>query len=276
MGGGGSAPQFNASQVSNQQTNSNINTAAANSYLNAINQYTPYGNLIWKQTNTRQMGDGTASIPEWQVTTELSPNQQGLLTQQEGLQSRGLNLAGDVLGRVQKAVNTDLPGDQTAFRDQAYDALTARGQQQIDRGRNSARTLLANQGVQPGSEAWKREMQTFGEQTNDLSNQAFLQAGNLADQELGRALTIRNQPLADYQALLGLSSGVAQPSFQNTQQQPIANTDVTTPAMQAYQGQMNAYNQQVGQQNALMGGLFGLGGSVLGGLARTPKMFGLG
>ena len=76
-----------------------------------------------------------------------------------------------------------------------------------------------------------------------------------------------------------MSGGVTQPTFANTQQVPIANTDVTTPAMAGYQGQVNAYNQQVGQQNALMGGLFGLGGSVLGGLARSPKvagMFGLG
>ncbi len=276
MGGGGSAPQFNASQVSNQQSNSNISTAAANSYLNAINQYTPQGNLIWKQTNTRQMGDGSVSIPEWQVTTELSPNQQGLLNQQEGLQKQGLSLAGDVLGRVQTALGKDLPTDQTAFRNQAYDALTARGQRQIDRGRTSERSVLANQGVQAGSEAYRRAMQPYGEQTNDLSNQAFLQAGNLADQELGRMMTVRNQPLADYQALMGMSGGVAQPAFQNTQQVPVANTDVTTPAMQAYQGQLNAYNQQIGQQNALMGGLFGLGGSVLGGLSRNPKMFGLG
>lgn len=279
MGGGGSAPQFNASQVANQQGSANINTAAANSYLNAINQVTPYGNLTWNQTGTRRIGDGQGGfneIPEWSVSTQLSPGQQTILDKTQGLQSGALDTANTVLDQVNKTVGQPFTMNQGQFRDQAYDALMSRGQREIDRGRTGERSVLANQGVQAGSEAYRRAMQPYGEQTNDLSNQSFLQAGNLAQQNMDQALTLRNLPIRDLTALLGFGGGVTQPQFANTQQQPIANTDITTPAMQQYQGQLQSYNQQQGANNALMGGLFGLGGSVLGGLARTPKMFGIG
>jgi hypothetical protein len=299
MQSGGSAPQFNAQQVSGQQTNSNIQTAAANSYLNAQNQYTPWGNLIYKEVGQRQMGDGTVSIPEWQVHTELSPSQQGIFDQTQELQRRGLDTAGNVLTRVDQAVGQpiDYSGlqelapigtDQSAFRDQAYDALISRGESAIDRAQGGSRTLLKNQGVAEGSEAWRRGMEEFGQARNDLSNQSFINANTLAGQNIqqqgdiynqslskrtqgiNERMAQRNQPLLDYQALLGMSGGITPPQWAPPVQSQIANTDVTSPAMMQYQGQLQNYNQQQGASNALMGSLFGLGGSVLGGLAGGP------
>jgi len=45
----------------------------------------------------------------------------------------------------------------------------------------------------------------------------------------------------------------------------VAPTDVTGPIMAKYQAEMAKYMAEQQRQNAIMGGLFGLGGSALGG-----------
>jgi hypothetical protein len=283
MGGGGSAPQpFNAQQSAQAQTASNIETATANAYLGAQSQYTPYGNLIYKETGQRKLGDGKNSIPEFQVHQELSPSQQGIFDQTQALQNRSLGLAGNVLDRVGNTINTplnfdglaELPTDQAAFRDEAYKALTARGTSDINNAADSRYTALRNQGIQEGSTAWQRGVEEFGRARNDLSNQSMINAGSLAGQNLSQAQTIRNQginerlqirnqPLLDYQSLLGLSGGVSQPQWAPPVQSQVAPTDVMSPSMFGYQQQMNAAGQQQSGNNAAMGGMMGLAGTGL-------------
>ena len=246
-----SAPTFNAAQATNAQTNSNISTAAANSYLNAINQYTPWGNLIYQQTGTRQMGDGSVSIPEWQVYTELSPSQQAIFDKTQGLQSSALDTAKTALTNVQNTISQ--PYDPTAFRDKAYGDLMARSTQDINKQVDATKAQLANQGISAGSDAYNNALMPWTRALVDASQQSNLNAGNLAQQNL----TFRNVPLQDYATMLGLSSNVTAPQFQNTQQQPIANTDVTG----AYLAQ--SQSQMANAQMQMMGGLFGLGGSGL-------------
>jgi hypothetical protein len=61
-------------------------TAQANSYLNAINQNTPYGTLKWNETGSAILATGMASsmiFLIWQVNTELSPQQQKIVDAQQ-------------------------------------------------------------------------------------------------------------------------------------------------------------------------------------------------
>lgn len=290
--GGGSAPQFNASQTAQQQTAANAQTAMANAALNNTNQRTPYGNLTYNKIGAETLADGTV-VPRYEAVTTLSPEQQKLYESQTGLQQGALDLAKTQIGRVGDTLSTPLsydnapkmPGSQDELRQQAYDASMSRARTDLDRSREAQKVQLANQGIVEGSEAWRRAMEGQDRALVDASNQATLNAGNIAGQNLQQAQTLRNQsinettalrnqPIADYQALLGMGGSVTNPQFVTTPQIQMANTDVTTPAMAAYQGQMNAWNQQQQANQAMMGGLFGLGGAALGGFARNGFSFG--
>lgn len=285
MNSGASAPQpqFNATGASLQQMQGNVQAANNQAFLNNVNQVTPSGSLHYDVTGSTRDTYGNW-IPRFTATQKLSPELQKLYDQ-------SLGVAGTTLGQVRNAVSrpmdfsnlTKLPQNQTAFRDRAYDALTARSSEDIGRARQDEKVQLANQGIAAGSEAYGRAMQPFDRATVDASNQAYLQAGNLAGQNLQQAQTLRNQgiqettalrnqPLQDYQALLGLSGGITPQNFVTTPQTGVQTADFVGPQTAAAQMQYDAYNRASANaqsaNNALMGGLFGLGGAVLGGLAR--------
>lgn len=285
MGGGGGggqqqAPQFNSQQTAQQQQQANTETGIANAWLGNTNQITPYGNLSYKQTGTQHVGN--YDVPTFTATQTLSPEQQKIYDTQTGLQQKALDTAQGVVGNVQGTLSTPLnynnlpamPGDQTAAKDAAYNAIMARSNQTLDRQQQQQATQLANQGLVAGTEAWDNAMRPIEQARVDASNQATINAGNIAGQNIQQAqtlrnqgiqerTTLRNQPIQDYATLMGFGGNVQQPSWAPATQSQIAPTDVTSPAIAAYQGQVNAYNQGLQQQNSMMGGLFGLGGSAL-------------
>lgn len=289
-----SAPQTpNAQQIGGQQAQQNLDTGIANAWLGNTNQITPYGNLTYNQTGTTNVGG--RDVPQFTATQTLSPEQQAIYNKTTGLQSGALDTAKNVLGQVNTAVNTPLnfdnapklPTDQTALRNQAYGALTARSNVDLDRSEGAQKAQLANQGIAAGSEAYNRALDPINRARVDASNQATINAGTIAGQDLSQAQTLRNQsinetqtlrnqPLADYQALLGLGGGVQQPNYAPATQANISPTDITSPYYNSYNGQLQQYQQQLGQQNALYGGLFGLAGAGLGGFARNGFSFGKG
>lgn len=288
-GGSGSAPQFNAQQAAADQTASNVNTAVANKQLNNTNQFTPYGNLTYTKTGSQNIGG--QDVPSYTATQTLAPAQQGILDQTNKLQASALGFA---LDPQQQAISNALknpfdvnkapalPTDQAAFRDQAYGDLMRRFNTDFDRTQAATDTKLRNQGLQPGTEAYNTQMDLLNRTKTDAGQQAFLQAGNLAGQNLSQAQTLHNQNLSDQslaqsqpigiaQQLLGQGGTATQPNYVNAPQATVNPTDVAGLQLAQYQGQMNAYNQQMQANNSMMGGLFGLGGSVLQG----GTMFGL-
>lgn len=131
---------------------------------------------------------------------------------------------------------------------------------------------LANQGLTPGSAGWGYQQGQFGLNKAQAENDLILQGQNTAMQQLEAQY---NSPL---NALTALRSGsqVSQPSIGNlapTTQSPIAPPNYQGAVYQGYQGQLQAYGDQMQHSNAMMGGLFGLGGSLLGGLGNLsdPK-----
>lgn len=294
-GGGMQQPQFNADQVAQNQTTANVNTGVANAVLGNTNQVTPYGNLTYTQTGGQMVGNNW--VPQYTATQTLSPDQQKIYDQGTALTQTALGgIAPGVLKQVQDTTSKPLsfanapamPTDQTAAKNAAYDALTARSTQDLNTQTQQLQTLLANQGIAPGTEAYNNAMLPLERARVDASNQATINAGNLAGQNINQAQTLRdqaineattlyNQPLNTYSALTGVSGGVQSPTYAPATQASIQTPDVTSPYVAQYQGQVAAYNQQLQQQNSMMGGLFGLGGSALGGLAMAGgrKLFGL-
>lgn len=261
MGGGGSAPQVNQGQIQQQQAGQNIATATAQQLLNQTNQVTPQGSLKYNMIGGTDVGG--VNVPQFEAVQTLSPEQQQIYNKTTGVTNQALDLAPTLLKNVGNTISTPFAFDQQGARDTAYNALMGRTRTELDRTRSADAVLAANQGIAPGSEAWNRQTQHNDQALVDASNQATIGASSLAGQDLAQGLTLRNQPINELAALLGVSGGVAPPSYVNTPQSNVPATDTVSPALAQYQGQMA--QQQMGQSasNAGMGGLFGLGGSAL-------------
>ena len=81
-------------------------------------------------------------------------------------------------------------------------------------------------------------------------------------QALAQALQQRQLPLNEITALMS-GGQVNQPTFGSTPQTSVANTDVAGITQQAYDNSLIPWKQDVASKNAMMGGLFGLGGAFL-------------
>lgn len=282
MGGGGSAPQPQSPQLTaQQQTQSNVNTAVANATLSNTNQVTPYGNLTYTQTGGKQVGDNF--VPSYTATQTLSPEQQQIYNKTTGLQNSGLDAAKGVFQQLNDTVAKPLdfsgapamPTDQKAATDAAYTQLMKRQNENFQRQTQQQATQLANQGIQPGTAAWDNAMRPIQQGQTDAITQAQLNATNLAGQNINQAQTLRNQyineaqtqrnqPFQEYSQLLGLGGTVQSPTYANPTQATVAPTDVAGINAAYDAANMQRYQTQQQSNNALMGGLFGLGGSALG------------
>lgn len=235
----------------------NKETAIAQYGLNATNQVTPSGTLSYEQIGT--WPDGT---PRYQATTALSEKQQGLFDlgqqTQQNLGNIGVEQSGrirDVLGKpfdINAARGTELADINRTFLDPQW-----------ARNLDAKKTELFNSGVRPGSQAYNDAMQGLEDQKQRAYNSMFLDSYGQANQA---ALTERNQPLNEITALLR-GSGVSQPSFTNTPTPGVAPTDVIGAQQQALNQGNLAYQGQLAQNNAMMGGLFGLGKTAIGSAA---------
>ena len=83
-------------------------------------------------------------------------------------------------------------------------------------------------------------------------------------QALDEAYAARANPINEISALLS-GGQVSTPNFAIAQPAQMPTTDVAGITQQNYQNQMAAYQQQQASRNAMMGGLFGLGGAALSG-----------
>jgi len=282
----GQAPAApNPSNVSAEQTTSNVNTAIANSYMNRVNQVTPDGSLTYNKTGTVDVGGN--QVPTWEAITKLSPANQKLYETQQGISQGTSDLANSYVGRIKDATaqpyNFDgmpaAPVYDEAYRQKAMNSIIARNQPQMDRDRAALEQKLANQGISQGTEAWNNAQNDYGRAVNDFrlgaDNQAgsaaaqqYALEGNTRDRAISEYTNQRTQPINEVAALMGTGNGVQQPSFAQVPQTQVAGTDVSGNYNNAYQGQLAAWsaNQKAAsaQNTGMMSGLFGLGTSGIG------------
>jgi len=256
-------------KTADAQTSTNIGSAIANNQMGMVDQVTPDGTLSYSQSGTYNYTDPisgkTYAIPKTTATTSLS----GINQQIKGENDQtSLNMA--QTGNQQSAFLKDYLGtpwnpDTTAIEDRLMELGTERLDPRFMQEEDRLRTRLENQGVTAGSEAWNREMSSFGQNKNDAFNQLMLTGRG---QAMGELAAIRNQPLNEISALMG-GSQVATPNFGIFQPQGAATTDIAGLINNNYQQRQQNYMQQNGQQQSLLGGLFGLGASAI-----TGGMFG--
>lgn len=248
-------------QTAAASTGTNVATALANASLNNVNQIGPNGSLMYSQTGSSKFTDPytgqTYDIPNYTQTTTLSPDQQKLYDLNNQTQQNLGQIGVDQSSKIGTLLNT--PFDPATANKAVEDKIDALGAARLDpqfaKQQDALNTQLANQGIQIGSQAWKNAMTQFQQGKNDAYNQLYL-GGN--QQAFQQALTTRNQPINEITALMS-GSQVSNPTFGATPQTTIPTTDTAGIINSNYNQQLQNYQLQQQQQNALLGGLFGLG-----------------
>ena len=276
MGGGGflglgpapsapAAPDY--SGAAQATAAGNIEAARVATAANRVNQVTPYGNLNYAITGSDPYGN-----PTWTATQTLSPAQQQLLDYQNQA-SLGLGrLAGQGLGYVENMLQTPFDTSKlpsTGFNpSQSYqDAYMQRLAPQLQQGREQLQQRLANQGIDIGSEAYDRAMQSQAQRENDLLLGATTQGFGVGQQARQSALQeqayLRNEPLNTLSAVR-TGAQVQGPQFVNSAQQATtAGPDLLGAAGMGYNAQMGDFNAKQAAQANLNQGLFSLGSSAM-------------
>jgi Chaperone of endosialidase len=284
MGGGGflglgpapSAPAApNYAAAAQQTAQGNLDAARQATAANRVNQVTPYGNLDYAITGADPYGN-----PTWTATQTLSPQQQQLLDYQNAT-SIGLGkIAGQGLGYVENMLNTPfntsaLPS--TGFNpSQSYqDAYMQRLQPQIQQTREALQQQLANKGIDIGSTAYDRAMQSQGQRENDLLAAATTQGFGVGQQARQQALQeqayLRNEPLNTLSAVR-TGSQVTGPQFVNSAQQATTQgADLLGAAGMQYNAQMGDFNAKQAAQQNFNQGLMSLGGAAMMSDIRTKE-----
>lgn len=269
------------------QSGANVNTAAAQAALNSTNQITPYGSTTFDTTGTYTTPDGQV-VPRYTQTTALNPLAQSILT---GQQQTAANLIPGA-ERLSTAASTAftnpldfntpqsgiLNSSPQQISDRAADATYAKQKgfldPQWDQTKQQLEDQLSRQGIPVGSAAYGNALKQFDSsktqaydaaQTGAIANGTSA-ASNLFNMALaGQQQNIGQQQLGQTNQLdilskiFGASPSSPQQPINQPGSIPVANTDVIGATNSANAANMAKYTAGVGQQNALFGGLAGLG-----------------
>lgn len=243
----------------------NADAARIAASANRVNQYTPWGNLVFSD-----LGDD-----RWRADTVLSPEQQQQLDAQNELQLGLLNTAGSGLqyaNNVLSKPGVDLAGlPQLAVNagQTAQDAIMSRLDPKFAASEDQLRTRLANQGIGQGTDTYNSELNTFNQGKNDAYTQAALQGMGIGNQSRQQAFQEQSynqmQPINLINALR-TGTQVGTPQFQNVAQQATtAGPDLLGAANAQYGANLGASNARNAGIGNFMGGLFSLGSGALSG-----------
>ena len=263
----------------------NKETAIAQSRLNQVDEYTPYGSSVYSET-----GSPVDGIQRFRRDTTLDPAQQAIVDQQTGISGQLNALAGDQISRVGSNLADPYsyegmpgaPSADAAARQQTIDSMYSQFQSRLDPqfadAQTALETQLANQGIGVGSDAFTKAMESQNRSKNDAYQSAMNAAitgggseqsrlfglqGSARERAIQEYERTRNAPLNEVAALMS-GTQINNPTFSAIPQTGIANTDFIGAQNSANAMNQNAYNQQMGANNAMTGGLFGLAGAGAG------------
>lgn len=268
---------INVGQVTQQANQQNTGNAQQQAAFNRPNQTNQYGSTLnYTQTGTDANGNPV-----------FSQNQQLGST---GQQFAGgfANLGNQYFQGADQFLNNQPDLSNNAAFDKAYGYASANLEPRYQQQSSQLESKLRNQGLDPTSEAYKSA-------TNDLALQQNESRNNLVSQLQGQMF---NQGQQDRTRQVGELTSLTNPGvqyggqsvtggFANVPGVNVANVDVAGLNNANYQQQYNNYLQQMQSYNGMLGGLAGLGGSLLtapitggtsvfGGLAKSamPSIFG--
>ncbi len=283
----------NPTATAAQQAQYNQAAATQTAELNRVNQANAYGSSDYQITGYNS--DGT---PIYSQSTSFSPGQQQLYNSQlgnqiaqgnaaTGFQSSLANLPNNINNNIVYGVTNGSanPGavnqaEQAAFNTQEQFLQPIQQQQS-----QQLQDQLVNQGLQPGTQAYNNAMQVLQTGQNQQTQAALNSAVTAGQQEqntlYGQGIQGANlQNTAQAQQLgellgsynsLESTAAPTTPTFSSVPTSTVAAPNYENDVSNEYQGELNTYDAQMGAQNSLTSGLFGLGGAAIQGLATYLK-----
>jgi hypothetical protein len=266
MGGSSSAPTPpDPAQTASTQAALNTSAGEQSQQGSMVNQNIQgLGGLSYVQSGT-----GAGGVPLYTANTTLSTPEAQILSGLQGGQilagSQGNNLlAGanygsqspaDVIGGATSGNTQAMLGQLTSYMNPYFQQST----EQLD-------STLRNQGHNPGDPAYDNAMQNLQKSQGATITGALPQLESTAYSQAAQNYMM---PLT-----MGLQEyGFAQPGLPGSQFVQAPGLSVSPPnyegdVQNAYQDQMQAYQSNLQQQQAMMTGLFGLGSAGIGGLTK--------
>jgi hypothetical protein len=264
MGGGGGilspitdtlfgAPQTVATpdymSGANQTAANNFKMAQAATAANRVNQVTPYGNLNYAITGEDKFGN-----PTWTATQTMTPELEKITNASIGQLSSQYGSTPFTGGNLPSyGIN---PGEVYS------DAIMRRLQPQMQMEQKQFDAQMANQGIPVGSEAYTNAARVFQQGQNDKLTSAVtggMGIGLSANQQQ------YNQNLTNYQLPLNIASNIkaiATPGYVNpASQATTAGADIMGAMGLANQNDQANANAANARSNAMMSGMFSLGGA---------------
>ena len=232
-------------QTASAQAAQNKETAIASQTLNMIEQETPTGSLTYTKIGEEN------GVPRYRATQSLAAPELAALNQQRAFDATTNQLAVDQADKLKThlAQPVDINNETTEAR------LFGLGRKRLDplfaERRASQEADLINRGISMNSDAYRSAQRSLGEQENDAFNNLLLSG---RQQAVSEALQERNQPINEITALMS-GQQITNPTYANTPQTSVANTDL---AGMIYKN----YDTKAQAQRAAMGGLFGLAGTA--------------
>jgi hypothetical protein len=246
--------QFNSSNpfVQAAQANAQGNLAGAlqATSANRVNQQTPFGGLQYQQTGTDAQGN-----PIWSANQTIAQPYQNAINSLSGQIQQNFAQPFDVSQYQNQMVGQgpqfqgvgQAPNLQTSVQgtgmegwDKATGLLMSRLNPQIQQQNEASDAQLANQGIMPGSEAYKRAKTQIAQQQNDLLNQAQLAGSQIQNQMFNQNLaagTFGNTALGNQNTMnlgnIAFNNALGQQGFANQ----LAGTQASNAARQANFGQ---------------------------------------
>ena len=263
----------------------------------------PWGDFIGpSQAEARARGSTNAPfnlpMPEapkapiatkWTSRTQLTPDQQRLFDLRETAQGTLLDQANNNLRQpldfsgLDKQVNNlglsnNFSGDRQRVEDALYSRSKSRLDPQFEMGQRDLETKLYNQGVQPGTEAWNRELDSLSRQKQDAysgartdaitgggqeqsrlygmdyqtANQNATLQNQARQQGLNELFSMRQTPLQELNLLQGRGTGGAGAAGGGTGGggQSVANTDIGGAFASQLGAEQAGYQGKVATNNA--------------------------
>jgi hypothetical protein len=259
-------PPPDPKETSAAQTGTNVATSIANANLQNVNRVGADGSILnYDVTGNYGFTDPytgkTYDIPQYTATEKLSPEAQAIYNANQGAQRNYADTAEQQTGFLKDYLGTPWKADTADIESRLYDM----GKNTLDRTftdqSSDLETQLSNQGIKLGSDAYSRAKSDLADNQNAAYSNLALQGRDQAFKEL---LVQRNQPINETSALM-TGSQVSMPNYGVNKPGAMATTDNAGLINQNYDWNLNSWQNQQAQKQAMMGGVLGLGAKAISG-----------
>lgn len=230
--------------VTARASGQNTSDAYKSAAFNRIGQRDRFGNTL----NYSQTGVDAQGNPTFEAS--------------QGLGEMGEQYAGGLARLGQNyfdRAGQGMPDSSGAFN-QAYDLASANLEPRFQRATDQMENKLRNQGLDPTSEAYKSSSNDLALQQNEARNNLV---SSLQGQMFNQSMASRQQGMNELNPGIQFGNSVLGNGFVNPTNVNTGNVDVAGLEQAKYNQEQQVYQQQMQQKNAMMGGLAGIGSSLL-------------